>query len=169
MTDQEVALLPDLPNPMDSGLYRTIPLAAVILGFATVAMLWGEIPDLIPMKNDLDPDDNLITKYVLWLVPVVNLAIFVLLKNAVKPSWQKYNVPLTPITPENAERQQRINLEMTAQVRLVICLLLAYIAYATAQSAAGLTKGMDMRIFWVLFVALFVVIGVQVYRSLRAK
>ncbi|MEM9528997.1 MAG: DUF1648 domain-containing protein [Bacteroidota bacterium] len=38
-----------VPNPMNSGFYRTIPLAAVILSFAVVSFYYGKLPEQIPL------------------------------------------------------------------------------------------------------------------------
>ena len=161
---------PARPNPMDSGPYRSIPLAAVILGFAVVAVYWTDLPETIPIHyNWRGEADGFGSKWLLWLIPVINFGIFVLARKSMNPEWQKYNVPLVKVTEENAERQQQINQSLAAQVRLITCVLLAYLSYTTVLAAVEGRGQLDMGVFWGLLGLLFLVIAVQVYRSVQAK
>ena len=155
---------------MDSGPYRTIPLAAVILGFAVVAIYWSSLPDSIPIHYNLRGEaDGYGSRWILWLIPVINFGIFVLARQSMNPEWQKYNVPLVPVTEENAERQQKINHALAAQVRLITCVLLAYLSYAIVMSTINGRSHLDMGAFWGLLGLMFAVIAVQLYRSVKAK
>ena len=161
---------PAEPNPMDSGPYRSIPLAAVILGFAVVAIHWSSLPDTIPIHYNLRGEaDGYGSRWLLWLVPAINFGIFLLARVSMSPEWQKFNVPLVPETEENAERQQKINQSLAAQVRLITCVLLAYLSYATVMATINGRNQLDMGVFWGLLGLMFAVIAVQLYRSVKAK
>ena len=56
-------------NPMGSGWYRTIPLAAIILGFVMVAGNYGALPDSIPIHfNGRGEVDGYGSKLMLWIL-----------------------------------------------------------------------------------------------------
>lgn len=155
---------------MDNGLYRTIPLACVILSFATVAMLWTELPDTIPLHFDVTGEpEAYASKWLLWILPLLNLGVFYLLAKAANPAWQKYSAPLVEVTEENAVRQQTITLQLLAQLRIIICLILAYLAYTSAQIGGGLGKGLSIPILLTLVSLMFSVVAIHAYRQIKAK
>lgn len=144
-----------LPNPMDSGLYRVIPLAAVILGFAAVSMYYGEIPD-----------DGAGSKIALWALPVLNLALFILMGRLA--NWKNYdywNYPVR-ITPENKVRQHRLALRIVAETRLLSCLLLSFAAYEAVLEAAGRPDPYGETVILVL---VGVLIALLIFRLVQAR
>jgi len=158
-----------VPSPMENGIYRSVPLAAVILGFATVAMLWTSMPDTVPIHYKLDGEpDGFGSKWILWIIPVINLGMFYLLGKAPNFDVRNFNYPV-PVTEKNAAIQHRIALELIAHVRLIICILLAYVAYSSAKGASGDQQGFEPNIFWGLMVLLFLVIAVDIFRAFRAR
>ena len=157
-----------LPNPMDSGWYRTIPLAAVILSFAVVAFYWGTIDGEVPLHWGLDGEINAYRpKTTLWILPLLNLGLFYLLGAAPKLPIEGFTYPVS-VTPTNAVEQHRIGLDILAQVRLVCCLLLAYLTYVVTLIGARGEDAASITGLYLLLGLLFVVIGWGLYRSYRA-
>ena len=159
-----------VPNPMKSGPYRSVPLAAVILSFAVVAMYWTALPDTIPTHYDLNGvADDYGSKWLLWLLPVINLFLFVVIEKSVQPSWQRFNVPLVEVTEQNAARQQRINVTLAAQVRVVSTVMLAYLSYTFATVAATRRDTLSVGALFGMLALLVAIIGYHVYKSVKEK
>lgn len=154
-----------VPNPMKTGLYRSIPLAAVILGFAVIAMLWTEIPMFMDAKGE---EAGFASKWLLWILPVLNLLLFYGLGSLPKYNLDKYNSS-SPTTEENRIARRKIGLGLVAQLRLVICILIAYLSYAAALSASSGVEKFDVRVLFGLIALLFLIIGVGIFRSVQAK
>lgn len=154
-----------VPNPMENGLYRSIPLAAVILGFAVIAMLWTEIPMFLDAKGQ---ETGSASKWLLWILPVTNLLLFYALGSLPKYNLDKFNSSV-PTTEENKVARRKIGLGLVAQLRLVICILIAYLSYAAALSASSGVEKFDVRVLIGLIAVLFLVIGVGIFRSVQAK
>lgn len=155
-----------VPNPMENGLYRSIPLAAVILGFAVIAMLWTEIPMFLDTKGQEGGSASF--KGLLWILPVINLLLFYALGSLPKYNLDKFNSSV-PTTKENKVARRKIGLGLVAQLRLVICILIAYLSYAAALSASSGVEKFDVRVLIGLIALLFLVIGVGFFRSVQAK
>lgn len=158
-----------VPNPMASGWLRSVPLAAVILGFVLVAYSYGSLPQEIPVHfNARGEADDYGNKVILWLLPAVNLILFVVLEYAAKTPFDMFNYPVA-ITEENAARQHRIALQLLAYMRVVICLLLAYLVYAIVRSAQSGGSQLNMVVFWSFIVLVFAVIGWGFWRARTAR
>ncbi|MEO0734489.1 MAG: DUF1648 domain-containing protein [Bacteroidota bacterium] len=158
-----------VPNPMDRGWLRTIPLSAVILGFALVSFYYGELPDRIPIHFGITGQaDGFGSKVILWILPVINLGLFYLMGWTTKASFKHFNYPVA-ITEENAARQHAIALEMVAVLRTVCCLLIAYLVYAiirAAQTGNGSLGALAMSFF---IVGIFGPIAYYMWKAKLAK
>ncbi|MEM9261180.1 MAG: DUF1648 domain-containing protein [Bacteroidota bacterium] len=155
-----------VPNPMNSGLYRTIPLAAVILSFAVVSFYYGKLPEQIPLHFGLGGEaDSYGSKLFLWVLPVINLGLFYLLGLSTKSSYKFFNYPVK-ITEENAAAQHRIALEMVAILRLLCCLMIAYLVYAIVLAAMSGGSSINM---WVMGGFLVAIFGSIIYFTRAAK
>ncbi|MFT5999704.1 MAG: putative membrane protein [Neolewinella sp.] len=153
-------------NPMSSGLFRTIPLAAVILGFAVTAFYYGQLPAKIPIHFGVGGKaDSFGPKLILWLIPAINLALFYGLEAATKTSYKWFNYPVT-ITEENTTRQHNIALQLIAVTRLVVCLMISFIVYSIVKTALAGEAQINMLIMGLFLIALFGSIG---YFTWRAK
>ncbi|MEL7159577.1 MAG: DUF1648 domain-containing protein [Bacteroidota bacterium] len=155
-----------VPNPMDGGLFRTIPLAAVILSFAVVSFYYGELPDQIPVHFGASGKaDGFGHKMSLWALPVINLGMFYLLGITTKTSFKYFNYPVD-ITEANAARQHRIALQMIAVLRLVCCLLIAYLVYAIVRAAQTGSSALSLVAMGLFLVGIF---GSIIYYYREAK
>lgn len=166
-TDQDPRHAVD--NPMASGWYRSIPLAAVILGFGVVAANYFSLPDQIPMHfNGSGAVDDYGHKFMLWILPVINFGLFGALGWVPKASFGLMNYPVT-VTEENAAEQHRIALQLIALLRVVCCLMIAYLCYAIVRSAQTESSQLNMWLFGGLLVTLFGVIGWGMFAAYKAK
>lgn len=157
-------------SPLDSGLYRSIPLAAVILGFAVVGMHWTDLPYSIPIHFDLSGRaDGYGSKWLLWILPVVNLGLFYAIGKTGSPAWRKYMNPAVPLTEENSDHQLKLSLTLLAQVRLIVSVLLSYLAYSSALAAVEGTGKIDATVIYGLLAAPFLCIGMHMWRASKAK
>jgi len=140
---------------MSSGLFRIIPLAAVILGFAVTTFYYGQLPAEIPIHFGAGGKaDSFGPKLILWLIPAINLALFYGLEATTKTSYKWFNYPVN-ITEENAARQHEIALQLIATTRLVVCLMLSSIAYSIVKTALADEGMINMWIVGLFFIALF--------------
>jgi uncharacterized membrane protein len=156
-------------NPMESGLFRTIPLAAVVLGFAVTAFYYGQLPAEIPIHFGVGGKaDSFGPKLILWLIPAINLAMFYGLEATTKTSYKWFNYPVT-ITEENAARQHEIALQLIAVVRLVTCLIFSFIAYSIVKTALAGEGMINMWIMGIFIIALFGSIGYFTWQANKAK
>lgn len=156
-------------NPMKDGLYRIIPLAAVILGFVLVAANYQSLPGEIPMHFNVRGEvDNYGNKLMLWVLPVINFGLFYFLSKISQSGFRWFNYPV-PITEANAAVQHKIALELVAIMRAVVCLLLAYLVFALVRSAQLGTSMLNMWFFGGLILALMGAIGWKTYEAFQAK
>ncbi len=153
-------------NPLQQGLFRSVPLAAVVLGFAVVAFYYGDLPARIPIHfNGAGQVDGYGPKYTLWLLPVINLLLFYGLEAATRANFKWFNYPVK-ITPENASVQHEIALQLLAVVRLLVTLLLAWITYATVMAALRPDERLNGWIIGGFLLALF---GAIIYYMVEAN
>jgi uncharacterized membrane protein len=156
-------------NPMDSSWYRTIPLAAVVLGFVMVAGNYGALPDSIPIHfNGRGEVDGYGSKLMLWILPVINFGVFWLIGLTATSSFTYFNYPVT-LTEDNAEEQHRIALKTVALVRLVCCLMISYIIYAIVRSAVTEASQLNMWVMGGFLMLLFAGIGYNMLLAKKAK
>ncbi|SEQ80070.1 DUF1648 domain-containing protein [Neolewinella agarilytica] len=153
-------------NPMSEGMYRIIPLAAVILGFAVVAFNYGALPETVPIHyNGKGEADGFGSKLFLWILPVINLVIFYMLELTTKSSFKWFNYPVA-ITEENAAAQHRIALQLVAVMRLIITLMLSWLTYeivATTQKGSGTLNR------WILGGSMVALFGAIIYYMMEAN
>ncbi len=153
-------------NPMERGLYRTVPLAAVILGFGVVAFYYGQLPAEIPIHfNGKGEADGFGPKIILWLLPAVNLALFYGLEATTKAGFAWFNYPVK-ITEENAAAQHEIALQILALMRLVTTLMFAWISYSMVMAALN-GGGMINR--WILGGFMLAIFGPIIYFTVEAN
>ncbi len=146
-------------NPLDKGWYRTLPLAGVILGFAVVSFYYGRLPATIPIHFGLDGvADGYGPKWMLWILPAVNLALFYVLGAASKTDFRWFNYPVK-ITEANAAKQHEIALQLLAVMRLVCCLGLAYMVYAVVLTALNGEGRLSVFGLVLFLLAVFLPIG----------
>ena len=100
-----------------------------------------------------------------WLLPVVNLALFWVMDMISNSGYQWFNYPVK-ITEENAAEQHRIALTTVALVRTICCLMFAYITYAMVRSAVTETNVFSLPVMVAFLVALF---GGIIYYALKAS
>jgi len=153
-------------NPMNEGIYRIIPLAAVILGFAVVAFNYGALPETIPIHfNGRGEADGFGSRLTLWFLPVMNLVIFYVLELTTKSSFKWFNYPVT-ITEENAAAQHGIALQLIAVMRLIITLMLSWLTYEIVITTQ---KGGGMLNLWILGGSIVVLFGAIIYYMMEAN
>lgn len=153
-------------NPMSEGMYRIIPLAAVILGFAVVAFNYGALPDTVPIHfNGRGEADGFGSKLILWVLPVINLVLFYLLELTTKSSFKWFNYPVT-ITEENAAAQHKIALQMIAVIRLITTLMLSWLTY---EIITTIQKGSGTLNMWILGGSMVVLFAAIIYYMMEAN
>ena len=156
-------------NPMNDGFYRLIPLAAVILGFVLVAANYQSLPELIPIHfNGRGEVDGYGNKLMLWGLPIINLGTYYLLSKIALSGFKWFNYPVT-ITEGNAAEQHRIALGLVAIVRVIVCLMFAYLIFALVRSAQLQTSMLNMWFLGGLMLVLFAAIGRSTYQAFQAK
>jgi uncharacterized membrane protein len=156
-------------NPMSSGLFRTIPLAAVILGFTVTAFYYGQLPAQIPIHFGVGGKaDSFGPKLILWILPTINLAIFYGLEATTKTSYKWFNYPVK-ITEENAAMQHKIALQMIGVIRLIICLMFSFIVYSIVKAALADEGQLNMWIMGLFLMLLFGSIGYYTWRANKVK
>lgn len=156
-------------NPMNDGMYRLISLAAVILGFVLVAANYQSLPASIPVHfNGNGEVDGYGHKLMLWGLPVINLGMFYLFGKTATFGFTWFNYPVT-ITEGNAAAQHRIALQLMAILRVLICLMFAYLIFALVRSAQLETSMLNMWFFGGLVTSIFAAIGWKTYQAFQAK
>lgn len=157
-------------NPMSTGLFRTIPLSAVILGFAITAYYYGQLPAEVPIHYGAGGQpDSYGPKLLLWGLPVINLAIFYGLEAAVSnTNFRYFNYPVA-ITEENASRQHEVALRLVAVTRLIVCLIISFIAYSSVTTALAREGMINMWIIGGFMALLFGSIAYFIQRAKKLK
>lgn len=160
----------EVPNPMKKGPFRYFALSAVIVAFLIVFKNYGALPDEIPVHfNAKGEIDGYGSKAMLWILPVISAGIYALLGwTGTLRNYGSFNYPVA-ITEENAFEQHRIALQILAAVRLVVCLLLAYLAYAIVRSALAEQSLLNPWVMGGMMALLFGVIGWGLKASYDAK
>lgn len=158
-----------VPNPMEEGIHRSLPLAAMILAFAMVALYYGDLPDRIPIHwNGRGEIDGYGDKIMVWILPAINLGLFWFMGLISKSGYQWFNYPVK-VTEGNAAEQHRIALATVAVTRTICCLLFAYITYAMVRSAVTDTNVFSMPVMVAFLLALFGAIIYYTRRAFRVK
>lgn len=160
----------EVPNLLKTGLYRIIPLAAVILGFVIVSGSYTSLPAEIPVHfNGKGEIDGYGSKIMLWILPAVNLGVFSLLGwAATLRNYDWFNYPV-PIHEENAVEQHRIALQLLARMRFVMCLMLSYLIYALVRSAQEQASMLNIWVLGSFLLVLFGTIGISLKAAFDAK
>ncbi len=133
----------------------------------TVSAMPG-LPEKIPTHFGANgsPDDWG-GKGSLLLLPMISAVLYVPLTILERFPWV-YNY-VVEITEENAARQYRLARETLEWLKLITTALFFYLQWQTVQAAKGLSDGLGAWFLPVFLLLLFGVMGVQVYKMVKAK
>ncbi|MBC6993230.1 DUF1648 domain-containing protein [Neolewinella lacunae] len=156
-------------NPLDKSWYRILPLAGVIFSFAVVSFYYGRLPATVPIHFGLDGTaDGYGPKWMLWMLPAINLGLFYVLGSVSKADFRWFNYPVK-ITEANAARQHEISLQLLAVMRLVCCLGLAYLVYAVVLTSLDGQGYLSITGLALFLLAVFLPIGYFLWLARRHR
>lgn len=161
MPQPKVTITKDTTDRLLQGLSLSGLLVMVVL----TLYYWNSLPDTIPTHfGATGQPDAYGSKNALWtLVGVGAVVFFILNWTARHPEWGNYPVK---ITEENASDQYHNMIQLSYALGAVILLGMAYIHYASIQSALGNRDGLGL---WFLLAFLGAVFGLIIYHFSRAK
>ena len=144
----------EVPPSQQDLLLLKIGWGLVAFNFLLILAFYFYLPNTIPVHFDLKGEpDGFGDKSGIWLLPIINLALFyglTLLIKKIKP-WH-FNYPVD-VTIGNAPVIYRLNLKMLTQLNLVITLIFVLLSLETIRIAFDfLTSGlMYMLLILILF------------------
>ncbi len=149
-------------------IIAALGIAGVLILIGLPTFYYTDLPDLVPKHYNLngEPDDYS-GKGIIWAMPIIGLIIYagMLLLNK-HPNI--FNYP-KEVTEENAEQLYRIATKMIRLLSTIITWFLAYITYATIQTALGKQNGLG-KYFSILFVIMiFGSIGYSILITRKKK
>lgn len=147
-------------------LIELIALIGVILLILLPVIYYNELPNEIP--THFGPDGNadaFSQKRMIWVLPIIGIIIYIGMY------WlNKYphifNYP-QKITEENASKQYQIATRAIRTLNAIISWLLAYLTYASIQTALGNQNGLSPYFAPIFMVILFASIAYFLFVSVK--
>lgn len=149
---------------------RVIEIIGLIALFLLIGLpiyFYNQLPDIIPTHFDFNgqPDDFQ-SKWLIWLGPIVGLAMYILL-SVINKAPHKFNYPVS-LTEENVEQQYIIATKMIRVLRTIIVAMFAYLAYASIQISMNNQNDLGAWFLPLFLITLFGAIGYFLYQA-KAK
>lgn len=128
-------------------LFEGLALAGLLVLIVLPIAYYSALPDIIPQHfNAHGEADGFGSKKALWLLPGLGSALFVLMSVLSRhPHLFNYNFK---ITPENAERQYRLAIQLVRILKVMVMSLFAYLVWGTIQVATSQEKTLDSWLLW---------------------
>ncbi len=129
---------------------------------------YDSLPEIIPRHFGLDgKPDSFGGRELLWILPAVGLVLYLGLLILNKyPHIFNY---LIEITEKNAKRQYTIATKMMRTLNTLIVCLIAYIIFATINTALGNQNGLGVYYTPLFLVLIFGNIGYYIFQSFKEK
>jgi len=132
------------------------------------AVYYAELPDTIPTHfNARGEADSFGSKSTLWLMPGLGLILYLKMTILARyPHIYNYTVQ---ITPENAERQYRMAVQLVRGLKVFVMSLFAYLVWGTIQVASSRAAALDSWWLWFILGANFTFLGWYLVQAFRKK
>lgn len=167
-SSREQRPLPDLdPDPRNAVL-AVMGLVMIIACTAWLASVWDRIPDEVNTHFGPSgaPDDTG-SKYQILVLPGMALVMWIVLGFITKIP-HKYNY-VVKITQENAQRQYELGVSLISWLRLVVPVMMCYIAWAGLRTSLGEADALDPSVMGAIVFSIAAVILGHLVLMLRAK
>ncbi len=140
----------------------------IVLSFLVLVISYDALPSTIPHHyNKKGEADGFGGKAMIWLLPVLNLCLYVLLTAAGRYPHH-FNFPYR-ITRDNIERQYQNSILMVRVIKLIITINFFYLVYATVQNGLGKMQGIGSFFLPVFLISIVGTMVVFIYRGYRKK
>jgi uncharacterized membrane protein len=128
-------------------LFEGLALAGLLVLLVLPMAYYSELPDIIPQHfNARGEADGFGSKMMLWILPGIGAALYIFMSVlSRRPHLFNYNFK---ITPENAERQYRLAIQLVRILKVMVMSLFAYLVWGTIQVAISPTKTLDGWLLW---------------------
>ena len=141
-------------------------LAGLVTLIALPIYYYAGLPETIVTHfNAMGQPDDYGPKWTLWLLPIIGLMMFILMKILIRHP-HSYNY-LSPVTPENARQKYTFATKSIRFINSIITLFFAFLTYSTIQTAFGEQTGINLLALGVFLALLFGVIGYFLYKTER--
>ncbi|MBN2412085.1 DUF1648 domain-containing protein [candidate division KSB1 bacterium] len=155
------------PDSVDR-LIELIGFIGVIVLLGLPILYYGNLPDIIPGHFNIHGEPDAYSgKGIIWILPVAGLVMFIGMSVLVKFP-HIFNYPVT-ITPENAERQYILATKVIRILSASLIWLFCYIIYVVIRISLGDPVGLKLYLILVFVGFIFVMFGVYLYKSIKAK
>lgn len=136
------------------GILKIIAAAGLIVMIAMPLFYYGSLPDEIPRHyNFIGHPDGFGPKPMIWVLPVIGLAVFLLLNFL--PRLILKQKPKKHQNPEDLHHQQQAVVLLLALVNTLIMMAFAYITVMSIRVAMGQADGLGVW-FTPTFMVLFI-------------
>ena len=130
-----------LPQTLPEWLLEIVAIAALLLQWGLVASVFPDLPDRVPRHFDASGQaDAWGPRMMVWSLPIVNVAIFVLL-GVVSRLPHLSNLPIR-VTERNQARIYRLIRFQTVWLKAFVTGIFAYISWRTIEKAQGADVGL---------------------------
>lgn len=139
---------PEIKLSLFHKVVDAVSLAFALVSFGLVAINYGSLPESIPLHfNFSGKPDGYQAKLILWLIPAINLVVFLIFTRLAAKPWV-LNYPVS-ITTENRERQYLLASHMIRSVKLVVGMLICFLVDSTIRVANGLVSHINPLMLWI--------------------
>lgn len=149
-------------------LLNLLSLLGIVTNFGVLLTYWNELPEKVPTHfNAAGVANGWGGRGSLIQLPVIALATYLIVTLAVH--FGNPGNSLIAITPENAERQKWVTLQLTAWIKTQIVWLFTFIEWQSIQVATGRAAGLGWQFLPVTLLVIFGTIGYYIWRSYQLR
>jgi uncharacterized membrane protein len=149
-------------------ILEIVAISFVVLSFLVLVVSYEALPSTIPHHyNKKGEADGFGDKATIWLLPVLNLCLYVLLTAAGRYP-HLFNFPYK-ITRDNIQRQYQNSILMLRVIKLIITINFFYLVYATVQNGLGKMQGIGSFFLPVFLASIVGTVAAFIYSGYRKK
>ncbi|QGQ94251.1 DUF1648 domain-containing protein [Paenibacillus psychroresistens] len=140
-----------IPRTEVEFIHTIVSIAAILFTITYLVMTWTELPNSIPIHfNSLGKVDRWGSRYVLFILPLLSLAVYFGLSILAKFP-HKYNYPVQ-ITAGNAKKQYLNGRILLSWMKVEIVVLFSYIEWRIIQTALERLSGLGILFYVILII-----------------
>ena len=140
-------------------LMEAIGLIGILLLIGVPFIYYGQLPDSVPTHFGMDGQpDAFGDKKSIWILPGIGILTYFGLQ-LLSRHPHLFNYPVE-ITKENAARQYQIGARLMRTVNAIITCFLAYLVYASIQTALGRRDGIEL---YAGILITLLIVGISIY------
>ncbi|MEK4229863.1 DUF1648 domain-containing protein [Solibacillus sp. FSL H8-0538] len=157
-----------LPKTTAEKIADIIGIGALLIAILYLIMSWSSLPLEVPAHYGIGGEvDRWGSKYELLLLPVIGCFLHLILNFAEKRP-HTHNYP-DRLNESNVEAFYTHSRKMLNYTKNICNILFAYITWRTVLIGLGQVEGLGMIPFTSILIALFVVIGWGIFKSVKIK